>query len=128
MAIVEETRTNKMWLDDEEGILHFQYFPGVEITLEDAREVGSCQQKLLQGKKRPVLGDIVAVKSVTRKARDYFAGVEFQKCNLAMALLVSSPVSKVIGNIFIAFNKPSYPTRLFTSKSKALEWLKTFIR
>jgi hypothetical protein len=40
-----------------------------------------------------------------------------------VALLVGSPVTRVIGNFFIGLNKPRWPVRLFRSESDALAWL-----
>jgi hypothetical protein len=124
MTEIVETRTNRLWLED--GILYFEYFPGVEISMEDAIEISERQRQLIEGKRRPVLGDISQVRSISREARTYFASDDFQETNSALALLVNSPVSKVIGNMFIGFSKTIFPTRLFTSRSKALEWLQAF--
>ncbi len=64
---------------------------------------------------------------MTRDARVYFAGSESKKVHSAAALLAQSPLSKVLGNLFLGLNKPLFPTRLFTSEKDAIEWLKGYI-
>jgi hypothetical protein len=46
----------------------------------------------------------------------------------AAALLIGSPLTRAIGNFFMGLNKPLIPTRLFTSETEALAWLKGFVR
>jgi hypothetical protein len=46
----------------------------------------------------------------------------------ASAILVSSPMLKMMANFFILVNKPKNPTRMFTSKESAVEWLANFKR
>ncbi len=42
-------------------------------------------------------------------------------------MLIKSPVSKIVGNFYIQFSKPTIPTRLFTEEKKAIAWLTQFI-
>ena len=46
---------------------------------------------------------------------------------ISVAVLVDSSVSRVLGNVFLGFNKPAYPTQLFTSEDEAVAWLKGFL-
>jgi hypothetical protein len=83
--------------------------------------------KISKGKKLPLLVDSRNIKSMEREARVYYAGEEGRKSVSACALLIGSPVSRVIGNFFMGLNKPLVPTRLFTSETEAIEWLRRFI-
>ena len=71
--------------------------------------------------------DISKIKSVTREAREYFAGEKASEVAKSIAIIVSSPVSRVIGNFLIGLNKPSYPIKLFTKVKEAEDWLKQFL-
>ena len=42
------------------------------------------------------------------------------------ALVVGSPVSRVIGNFFVGLNRPKYPLRLFDDQEFATAWLLGF--
>jgi hypothetical protein len=46
----------------------------------------------------------------------------------ATALIISSPLSRAIGNFFLGLNRTSMPTRLFTSEADALAWLSEYTR
>ena len=95
-------------------------------TVKETKEVFSAIAWVSKGKKHPFLSDIRKVKSTDRESRVFFAGEEVAKSISAMGLLVGSAVTKIIGNIFLGFNKPKYPVRVFTSESEAIEWLKGF--
>jgi hypothetical protein len=99
----------------------------VEVTLENVTEVSRHLKKLSKGKKVPVFTDMRGLKSMTREARLFLSGEDAAQVTSAAALLIGSPLSKVIGNFFMGINKPPYPTKLFTSEEKALQWLKGFI-
>lgn len=121
-----ETRIDRMRLG-EDGIVRITSLPQIEITLDDAKISIEAQLKVTKGKSCPTLLDIREIKSITRKARMYFAGKESRSVNSAMGILVNSPLSKMVGNLFIGINKPDMPTKLFLSEDKAIEWLKRYI-
>jgi hypothetical protein len=120
-----ETEINKIWLG-EDGILYVDVFPNAEVTLDTARKSSELRAQLAGSKARPMLIDMSKIKSMTREARNHYS--KAGRNVLALALVVKSPVSKVIGNLFLGLNKPSYPVRLYISKSEAIEWLKTFLK
>ena len=121
-----ETKTHNLWLD-EDGIFHSVAKPNAEVTLKGATELLEIHQKLTGNKKTPIYTDIREIKSMTRAARMYLAGKEAEKLHLALAILTASPLNKFFGNLFMNFSKPRFPTRMFTSEEKALEWLKGFV-
>jgi len=125
MQAAEVTRTAKIWLDAD-GILRVNTFPGLEDTLDDAKQNVAACAKLAAGKRRPILIDMRNLKAQSREVRAYYTGPEGTKLNLAMAILVESPMSRVIGNFFLGFNKMDLPTQLFKSEDEALTWLKGF--
>jgi hypothetical protein len=67
-----------------------------------------------------MLVDMAAVASVSREAR----GVWSIPCSASrIALLGKSPVDRVLANFFLGVHVPPCPTRFFTSRSEALDWL-----
>lgn len=66
-------------------------------------------------------------KNPSKEVRDYFASDEVAKLHKATAILVNSGFTKALGNLYLKFSKPKYPTRLFTDEEKATEWLKSFL-
>jgi hypothetical protein len=115
-------RTGRFWRQDD--ILRGECFEDAEETLDDAKEQLAHQRKMIDGKPLPFLMDIRLVRSLSRDARAYFASAEAAQVFRATALLVSSPLSRAIGNFFLGLNRAQMPTRLFTSESEALVWLR----
>jgi len=124
---VIETRSLRTWMG-EDGIMRQVALPGSEHTLDDAKENVEISAKIIKGKKVPGLVDIREVKSASREARMHYAGDENAKVLNAVAILIDSPVSRILGNFFIGLNKAPFPCKLFSSESAAIEWLREFIK
>ncbi|MCK4764636.1 MAG: STAS/SEC14 domain-containing protein [Candidatus Aminicenantes bacterium] len=121
------TETCKSWLGDD-GIVWSIMLPQAVETIETAKKNTAAGVTLSGGKKRPLLLDMSKIKSMNKEARDYYArGDKRESCEKAVALIIKSPISRILGNFFLGFNKPTEPTKLFTDEKKALEWLKTFL-
>ena len=119
-------RTTRIWLGDD-GIVRMESHPGAEETLKDAMENIAAGANLMDGKKGVALVDIRNIKSITKNAREYYSGPETAKVTKACAILVGSPLTKVIGNFYMRINKTIFPLKLFSSESSAISWLKGFI-
>ena len=126
MQTQEVTRTATIWLDAD-GILRIITFPGVEDTIEDAKNNVATCARFTGDKQRPMLVDMRTLKAQSREVRAYYTGPESQKIICAAAVLVDSPISSIIGNFFLGFNKMDLPTKLFRSEDEALTWLKGFL-
>ena len=110
----------RLWLQNE--ILYVVYYSHVDITLEDAKITVAKQQDILNGKKLPLFVDISQILSIEKNARTYFSTIGSED-PLAVALLVKTPLSKMIGNFFIGLNKTICPSKLFTTEREAISWL-----
>ena len=53
----------------------------------------------------------------------YYAGSEAGNVFAAAALIVDSPLSRLLGNFFLGINKPKMPVRLCKNEDEALEWI-----
>jgi hypothetical protein len=120
------TRVNKVWLG-EDGIVRIIHVPGAEVTLEDVKETMAAYLKINKGKRRPLFVDTKTMKSFSREARHYYASDEAAKVASAAAIIVDTPVSRVLGNFYLGLSSPHLPSRLFSSEDEALEWLKGYI-
>jgi hypothetical protein len=45
----------------------------------------------------------------------------------AVAIVVDTPLTRTMGNFFLAVNKPVAPTRLFEDEGSAVAWLSGFL-
>jgi len=120
------TRVAVLW-KDEEGIIHSVVNPGADMVLDDMKDIAQARFELAGQAKAPVMVDIREIHSVERDARMYMAGPEGEKATSALAFIIKSKVGEILGNVFINFNKPGFPTRMFTTEEEALDWLRGYI-
>lgn len=122
-----DTKTTKFWLVNAH-ILIAEPKKGADITLKDAIEGVAIVVKMAKSGKWVLVVDMRQVNSVTKEARDYYSNDDVASGRCGIAMLVNSYFSKIIANFFIAYAKPAYPIQLFTSKEKAIHWLKTLLK
>jgi hypothetical protein len=125
---VLDTRTERLWLHPD-GYVIAEVRPGLIADLDDAIVNVDAVGKLAAGIPRPLLLDMRAhATSATRECREYYAGAEAQQVNLAVAMLVRSNVSRVIGNFFLGLNRTRFPFRMFSDLGEAVAWLRAAIK
>jgi hypothetical protein len=110
-----------------EGIVFTQVIAGSDISLTDAKNNTRAVIDLTGGKVSPMLVDTRNIRSISKEARDHFSMRERKGHVNSIAILIHSPLSRIIGNFFMGLNKPSVPTKLFTDQRTAMIWLKTFL-
>lgn len=118
-------KTDCLELCLREGILYCIYNEVKELDLNKARVCVQDRLNYISGQVYPSLFDITRVKHSTKEARDYMAD-EGNAGVVASAILVTSPMVKMAANIYIHVNRPKNPTRMFTSKDEAVQWLSQF--
>ena len=123
METYRETKKIKFRYGDD-NILYTDCFPDTIMTLEDGKESTRISAEMVHYQPRPLLCDLTNVVKMTQDCRNHFAGSEHAKTFSKAALIVTSPISRLIGNFFLGLNKPLKPTKLFTSKEEGLRWLK----
>ena len=122
----QSSRVASVWVGDD-GICRVIHAPDVEVTLQDAQETMAAYRKLNNGKRLPLLIDMKTMRAISRDARHFYASEEAAECACAAAILVGTPVSRVLGNFYIGLSNPYLPSKLFTSEDEALAWLKEFV-
>ena len=113
----------RMWLRPD-GIVQLVWGPGVAMGLDDAIASTDAMSKLTGGQRAPLLVDVHDTGPQDRPAR-----VEFVRRGdlvAAVALIVATPLSRMMGNFFLNVSKPMAPTRLFDDEAAALAWLQEF--
>ncbi|MGV3640759.1 MAG: hypothetical protein ACO1NZ_09590, partial [Adhaeribacter sp.] len=112
---INPVETNYLTLVVEEGILHCYYKEMEMLDLTIAQTGVRDRLAYIKGKSYPSLFDITKVKQSTKEARDYMAN-EGNELVSASAILVTSPMLRMMANFFISVNKPKNPTRMFTEQ------------
>ena len=109
---------------DPRGFVHAVMRNRCQMQLADAQENVATISQVTGNTRMPVLVDMRGVRSQSREAREYFGGPEAEMTTLAVALLIGSPVSRVLANFFLRLSSTQrYPTRLFTDEASAIAWL-----
>jgi hypothetical protein len=113
-----------IWIDAEK-ITWMRFKQTDRHSIEEAQQVVNAHNALANGVKTPVLADLREITTgADRQARQYYVSEESSRCKLGMAMLVSSPLQRMLGNLFMKLNSPPYPTRLFKEEVAALIWLR----
>lgn len=112
----------------EDGIISVVFEKDTRLTLELAKQLVEARVELSENKDYPLFVDIRGVVDIDEATRKYLSGAEGTKYALAAAVLIDNPLSKFFGNLFIKVDKPNKPLKLFSSKSKAIKWLKQISR
>ncbi len=121
----KEIETPYVKMSLENGLITAKFSDGLEMDLRIARLCVNERLKLSEGCYYLFLIDMTGIQSISKDARDFLSN-EGTRLVKAGALIVKSPVSRTVGNIFLAVNKPLVPTRLFTDETAALSWLKQY--
>ena len=119
-----ETRTADVWLRPD-GIMCVAIRPGVYLDIEASMEINRAMLGLAgETPRRPVLTDISAPHGTDPAVRRYGASENTRALTLKLALVVRTPVSRMLGNAFLKAKRPPFPTRLFTQEEPAIDWLR----
>lgn len=111
----------------EDGICRTKTKPQAEIDLEKAMENSVAVIAFYREKKFPLLIDARNIKYMSREARKHFSTNGRETKINSFAVIVKSPLSRVIGNFFMGLNKPQVPARLFDDEAEAITWLKHYL-
>lgn len=126
MVTIESIETETAILELRDDYIYACFKEDVEVELEHVIANKEAREKLQQGKKMLILGDIRKMWHISKAAQDYLASKEVTDLNIAMAILTSSLMTVLVANFFIKFKKPATPTKMFKSKKKAIKWLLSF--
>ncbi len=113
----------RMWLRPD-GVVQLVWAPRAAMSLEDAIAATDAMTKLTGGRRSPLLVDVHDGGQQDRPARTEF--VRRGDLVSAVALIVSTPLSRMMGNFYLIVSKPMAPTRLFDDEASALAWLLEF--
>lgn len=126
MVAIDYIETETAILELRDGYLYIAFKKDAEIELEHVIANKEAREKIQQGKKMLVLGDIRYMWHISKAAQDYLASKEVTNLNIAMAILTSSLMTVLLANFFIKFKKPATPTKMFKNEEKAIKWLLSF--
>lgn len=114
------------WMGDD-GICRTKTKPLADIHLKEAKENTGAVSSFYKGKKFPLLIDVRSIRSMELEARKHLSTNGRETSINSFAVIVKSPLSRVIGNFLMGLNKPEIPARLFDNEQEAIHWLKNYL-
>ena len=94
--------------------------PGAVITGGIAARAAAEFHELARKEDKALLLELTGIEAITRSARTVFGTA---RALSAVAVLGSTQVDRVIANFLLGGDLPPCPTKYFSSKPEALEWL-----
>lgn len=125
----EKIVTDFAELSVKDGIAYVTFKDIGGIDFEDARKHILDCIRADNGRKRPVFFDVRKLKNITPGAVKYLYNEESNSITKAGALLTNpiNPLTSIAIAIMIKINREPFPTKFFTNKEEAIEWLKQFV-
>lgn len=108
---------------DKAGVVHTKVKKRAKVDINHAVENTEFVRLLCDDGQAPMLVDLREIHSITQEARSHFSMQDRKGHAICLALLINSPVSRIVGNFFIGISKPTVPTRLFSDEDDAKAWL-----
>ena len=114
------------WTGENE-IIWIRFNETGQHGIDEAKCVVDAHEQISGPTKARIMADLRGLKTgADRHGRAYYISEQAARYKLCMAMLVGSPLQKIIGNIFIRVSRPPYPTKLFTTEEDANLWLMSF--
>lgn len=123
-----ELTSSIMWFD-ENGILFSCPKPEVPpvLTMEEIKKEMDKFRKITGGKKVCLVSESNPKSPAPAKEQRDFIASEINSVVKAMAIITTSPVSRMIVNLFFGLKPPPYPAKLFTDQKEAVQWIKQYV-
>jgi hypothetical protein len=114
----------RIWLRPD-GIVQLVWNPRTTVLLEDATAALQAMAKLTRGQRSPLLVDMHDTGPLDRPTRAELT--RRSDLQAAVALIVGTPLTRMMANFFLSVNRPAFPTRMFDDEASAVAWLLEFV-
>jgi|TARA_B110000467_G_C18194605_1_gene408145 hypothetical protein len=108
---------------DKQGIVHLSFQNYAYVNLDESKEILSARKRLLPNTKQFLLVDLTNDPVPNKESKQFANSDDLINITKAMALITKGNISRIVGNFFFQMKETSYPTRLFTNKKDAIDWL-----
>jgi hypothetical protein len=126
LAVVKEFHKEEMFrcVLYHNGIIEIIWDANLEmIEVHHLVHAQNSIGNLGEGNKMPIYMTFHEFLSVSNEGKEFASSSEGVKFTRANALLIDSLPKKILFNFFVKFNKPIAPTKGFTTKEDAFNWL-----
>jgi hypothetical protein len=119
--IIENANSTAEIMDGD--IFYLYYHKYAMLTVKDFEEGIADYEKLSEGRKMKILVEIGEFSSSTSKARKFASNNNPSVTR--EAIVIKDFSQRMIAQLYVALHKKKHPKRIFKSKEKALNWIKT---
>ncbi len=114
-----------IYMEIRDGLLYAKFKNDV-IDAKRAQDIVAQRLSFIEEGTFPIIIDGSGVKDITKEARTVLSSEEANRYTVALAVIIRSPINRVLANFFLRFQQPPYPLRLFKNIEDAQEWLKQY--
>lgn len=107
---------------DARGFVRVTVDDRADMTIDDARAALEGIALVAGPERARTLVDMRRIRSISKEGREHFRDATSSVCS-RVAMLVSSPVGRVIGNFFFRTVASGMPKRLFNDEDAAILWV-----
>ena len=116
-------------LREKEQLIYITFFATqvLHFEIERMKKNYVLVKQMSADKRLPVLYDLRLVEQmdISDEAKQFTAtNPESTEARSADAILINSYFNRLFVNIYLSFNKPSLPTKLFSNEVDALNWIR----
>jgi hypothetical protein len=128
-AKTHELTSSIMWFN-EEGILFSKPLPGTppELSKDEVLKEMKRFKEITGNKKVCIVSEANPNSKPPTKAERDFIAEQINDVAKAMAIVTTSPVARMIANLFFGLKPPPYPAKMFSNEKDALEWIRQFCK
>lgn len=105
------------------GIMNVLFKKDCIVELQDVQEVVEWVGSIGSGKKYLNLMEAESNSEVDAEARAFAASNNQNQYTIADGMVMTSQAHRILSNFYMKFNKPVKPTKVFNSRTKAIQWL-----
>ncbi|MFL5752584.1 MAG: hypothetical protein ACJ76F_04195 [Bacteroidia bacterium] len=96
--------------------------------MESLKKFNEVMGRLLHHQQAPLLITLDEFAIPPVETREFWARKESCPYASADAYVAVNLGHKIIGSVYLRFNRPGRPTKIFNSEEDAVEWLRTFLK
>lgn len=108
----------------EQGIIEIIFKGGYAIEVEDVMKLREINLKISENKPYTVLVQAEEFTSFSREVREFLASRAFAGKTIAKALVFKGVGQHILAGFYLRVNKPYIKTKIFSSRNKAIDWLR----
>jgi hypothetical protein len=122
-----ELSSSILWID-EKGIVYSLPKPGAppEITMEEVKKEMDKFRQIIGNKKVCLIIESNANSKAPKKEQRDAIAAELDSVTKAMAIISTSPLSRMIANLFFGLKPPPYPVKMCSSEEEARSWMQQY--